>query len=164
MLCDAIHNSTWRALPSSRNFWKTSLITSCSRQIRIEAETDVPIPGVADRDRDPQLAAPRLRSCRLVHSGSDDAQLELADAALHAEQQAIVRAARIVDAVEIDDAGLDQPAQLEQMMPVAAIAREPRGIEAEHRADLAGAQRGDQAIEAGPLDGAARRCGRDRRR
>ena len=36
------------------------------------------------------------------------AQLELADAALHAEQQAIVRPARVVDAVEVDDAGLDQ--------------------------------------------------------
>jgi hypothetical protein len=28
--------------------------------IRIDAETEMPIPGVADRRRDPQLAAPRL--------------------------------------------------------------------------------------------------------
>ena len=59
--------------------------------IRIKAETDIPIPGVADRRRDPQLATTRLRSCRLVHSRSDDPQLELADAPLHAEQQAVVR-------------------------------------------------------------------------
>ena len=43
-------------------------------------------------------------------------------------------------------------------MPVAAIACEPRGIEAQHRANLPGAQGGDQAIEAGPLDGATRRA------
>jgi hypothetical protein len=42
------------------------------------------------------------------------------------------------------------------MVPVAAIAREPRGIEAEHSADLPGAQGGDQAFEAGPFDGATR--------
>ena len=126
--------------------------------IGIEAETDVAIPGVADWSRDPQLAAPRLRSCRLVHSGSDDVQLELADAALHAEQQAVVGAARVVHTVEVDDAGFHQSAQLEQMMPIAAIASEPRGIEAEHRAHLSGAERCNQALEAGPLDGAARRA------
>ena len=33
---------------------------------------------------------------------------------------------------------------------------EPRGIEAEHSADLPSAQGSDQAIKAGPFDGAAR--------
>src|SRR5262245_41029695 len=54
--------------------------------VRIEAEADVPVPSVTDWTRDPQLAAPGLRSCRLVHPRSDDPQLELADAPLHAEQ------------------------------------------------------------------------------
>jgi hypothetical protein len=58
--------------------------------------------------------------------------------------------------IEVDNTGLDQPAQLEQMMPVAAVPSEPRGIEAEYSADLAGAQRGDQSVEAGPVDSAAR--------
>ena len=48
------------------------------------------------------------------------------------------------------------PAQLQEMVPVAAVAREPRSIEAKHGTDLASAQFGDQAIEAGPLGGAAR--------
>jgi hypothetical protein len=93
--------------------------------IGIEAETDMAVPGIADRRRDPQLAAPCLRSRRVVHPGSNDAQLELADAALHAEQQAVVGAARIIDAVEVDDAGFHQSAQFEQMVPVAAVPREP---------------------------------------
>src|SRR5882762_8088018 len=53
-------------------------------------------------------------------------KLELADAALHAKQQAIVPSARVINAIEIDDAGLHQSAQLEQMMPITAIARESR--------------------------------------
>src|ERR1044071_2054375 len=84
--------------------------------IRVECEADMPVPCVADGDRDPELTAPRLRPGRLVHARADDTQLELGDAALHTEQQTVVRAARIVHAVQVDDAGLDQPAQLEQMM------------------------------------------------
>jgi hypothetical protein len=64
--------------------------------------------------------------------------------------------ARVVYAIKVDDTGLDQSAQLEQMMPVTPIACEPRGIETQHRTNLSGAQGGDQAIEAGPFDGAAR--------
>src|SRR5262245_4580517 len=117
----------------------------------------MPVPCVADGDRDPELAAPRLRPGRLVHARADDTQLELGDAALHAEQEPVVRTARIVHAVEVDDAGLDQAAQLEQMMPVAAIAGETRGIETQHGTDLPGAQGGDETIETGPPDGATRR-------
>ena len=117
----------------------------------------MPVPDVADRDRDPQLAAPRLRSYRVVHPRSDDPQLELADAALHAEQQAIVRPARVVHAIKVDDAGIHQSAQLQEMVPVAAIASEPRGIEAEYSANLPGAKSGDQSVETRPVDSATRR-------
>src|SRR5262245_66354629 len=107
----------------------------------------MPVPCIADGDRDPELAAPRLRPGRLVHARADDTQLELRDAALHAEQEPVVRTARIVHAVEVDDAGLDQPAQLEQMMPVTAIAGETRGIEAQQGNDLRGAHGGDYMYE-----------------
>jgi hypothetical protein len=43
------------------------------------------------------------------------------------------------------------------MMPVAAIASEPRGIEAEHSSDLPDAQSRDQAVEAWSVDSATRR-------
>ena len=42
------------------------------------------------------------------------------------------------------------------MMPITSIARESRGVETEHCANLSGAQGGDQAIEAGSFDSAAR--------
>jgi hypothetical protein len=40
------------------------------------------------------------------------------------------------------------------MMPITSIARESRCVETKHRANLSGAQGGNEAIEAGPFDGA----------
>jgi hypothetical protein len=43
------------------------------------------------------------------------------------------------------------------MVPVAAIASEPRGVEAKHSTDLPSAQSRDQSIEARPVHSATRR-------
>jgi hypothetical protein len=43
------------------------------------------------------------------------------------------------------------------MMPITSIARESRGVETKHRANLSGAQGGNQTIKAGSFDGAT--CG-----
>ena len=124
--------------------------------IRIEVKTDMAVPDIADWRRDSQLAAPRFRSRRVVHPGSNDPQLD--DAALHAEQQAVVGAARIIDAVEVDYAGFHKSTQFEQMVPVAAIAREPRCIKAQDRANLPRTQGSNQTIKARALDGATCRA------
>src|SRR4051794_12839039 len=54
----------------------------------------------------------------------------------------------IVHAIGIDDASVDETTQLEQMMPVPPVAGETGRIEAKHSADLAGAQPGDELLEA----------------
>ena len=113
------------------------------------------MPDVADRHADAQLAAARLGAGGVEHAGAQHAELELADAALHAEQQPIVRPAGVVDAVQVDHPRLDQAAQLEQVMPVAAVAGEPGGVEAQHSADLAGAEPRHEPLEAGPRHHAA---------
>ncbi len=79
-------------------------------QVGIEAETDLAMPDVTDRHADPQLTTPGFCSGGIEHAGAQHAKLELADAALHAEQEPIVRPAGIVDAVQIDHSGLDQAA------------------------------------------------------
>lgn len=43
------------------------------------------------------------------HSRAQHAELELADAAFYAKKQAIIWPTRIIDPVEIDDAGFDKP-------------------------------------------------------
>ena len=127
-------------------------------QVRIEAEAHLAMPDVTDRHADPQFAAPRLGSRRVVHSGAQHAEFELADAALHSQQEPVVRAARVINPVEIDDARADKTAEFQQVMPVAAVAGKPRSVEAQHGADVAGAKPRDKPIEARPRHRPARRA------
>ena len=78
------------------------------------------------------------------------AQLELADAALHAQQQPVVGPARVIDAVDVDDARLYQAAQFEQVMPIPPVAGKTGGIEAQHGPDLARTQTRHQPLESRP--------------
>ena len=71
-------------------------------QVGIEAEAMVPAPEVADGHADAELAPLCLRARGLEHPRAQDAELELADAALHAEEEPVVRPTRIVHAVEVD--------------------------------------------------------------
>src|SRR6516162_9556671 len=56
-------------------------------------------------------------------------QLHLAHGALHPEQQPVVGRARIIDAVLIDDQRADYTAELQQRVPVASVAGEPRCLD-----------------------------------
>jgi len=126
--------------------------------VGIKAQSDLAMPQVTYGDGNPQFSPPRLRTGGVEHPRTQDAQLELADAALHPEQQAIVGATRVIDTVEIDDARLDEPTELQKVMPIAAVPGEPRGVEAKNGANLAGAQPSDELLKSGPGDGAARRA------
>ena len=126
-------------------------------QVGIESQPILAVPDVADWDGQAKLAAPRLGARRIEHARAQDAELEFADAALHPEQQAVVGAARVVDAVHVDDESFDEAAEFEQVMPVAAVASQTRGVRAQHGADFPGAQPRDEPIEAGAFDRAAGR-------
>src|SRR3954462_15008306 len=108
-------------------------------QIGIEAGAEIAMPDVSDRHADAQLAPPCLGPGGITHPSAQNAELELADAALHAQEQTVIRATRIVDPLEVNHARFDEPAQFEQVMPVASIAREPRGIQAQHGSNVPGA-------------------------
>ena len=124
-------------------------MTLLEPEVGIEAEAGLAMPDIADRHADPKFATARLRPGGVKHARPDHPKLELADAALHAEQQAVVRQAGIVDAIEVDDTRLDKPAQFEQVVPVPALACQPRSVKAEHGADFPGAQGGDKLLEPG---------------
>ena len=103
---------------------------------------------VADRHGEEEFAAAGLLLQGFERALAEQRQLHLAHRALHAEQQAIVRMPRIVDAVLVDDQRADQPAELEQRMPVAPVAGEPRGLDRDDGADPALADRRQQLLEA----------------
>src|SRR4051794_40658602 len=56
--------------------------------------------------------------------------------------------ARIIEALAIGQDHAKQRAQFEQLMPIAVVARQPRGIEAEHQPGIAQPDLGNQPLEA----------------
>src|SRR3954447_7068493 len=105
----------------------------------------------AARQVEAQLAALGLVPASLLEPRPHDVELGLAHRALEAQQEAVVEKPRVVHAVVVGDEGSRQGADLEQVVPVPAGAREARDLEAEHQADVAEADLGDQPLEAGPL-------------
>ena len=72
--------------------------------------------------------------------------------ALQAEQQTVVDDSRIVRAFGIDDERPRQRAQIDQVMPVPPVARQPRRFDAIDGADVARAHHRHQPLEAGAFD------------
>lgn len=122
------------------------------RRARLGRSQSVLAPAVALRQGEAQLAASGLGIPRSQTSLTHQAELVLGHRALETQQQAIVDVTRIVDAVEVDDEGAGQSAQIDQVMPGAPLAGEPRGFQAIDGADAALADRGDELLEAGPDD------------
>jgi hypothetical protein len=93
--------------------------------VGIETKPYFTVPDVTEGDRYPQFAPSGFGPSRIDHPRPQDTQLKLADAAFHAQKKPVVRPTRIVDTVRINNPGFDKPAQLEQMVPISAVAREP---------------------------------------
>jgi hypothetical protein len=64
--------------------------------------------------------------------------------------------ARIIDSVLVDDDGADQSTELDESMPVAAVAGETRRLDRKHRTDTTVADCSQQSLEARTGDPAAR--------
>lgn len=76
-------------------------------QIRIEAQAEFAVPDIADGNADTQLTTVGFGASRVEHPGLEHPEFEFTNASLHPQQQAVVRPARIVDALQIDYPGLD---------------------------------------------------------
>ncbi len=122
--------------------------------IRIHHQPELGRPDVADRHGHAQLAAARLGEGGLEQTLAQERELELAHRALEPQQQPIVRRAGVVDAVGVDDVRADEAAELEEVMPVAPIAREPRRLETEHGADQPFADLADETPKPRTIHGA----------
>ncbi len=118
-----------------------------------------PIPAdahVANGNRHEQLTAACLPAERLVGPLPKDRQFHLAHGPFHTEQQAVIGMARIIDPIFIDNERGNQTAKLQQRVPIAAIARQPRGFDRHHRTNTALADPGEKLLETGPCDAGTR--------
>src|SRR4051794_26346059 len=123
--------------------------------VRVQDDRTGAVMDQSSREGQAQLATRRFLALALVEAHSDLMQLRLAQDAGQAQEPAVVVGARIVEPLAIGDEHPEQGAQLEQLMPVAVIAREPGGIQADDQAGIAEPDLGNELLEAGSF-GAAR--------
>ena len=83
-----------------------------------------------------------------MQAQADLVQLGFAHDPRQAEQQPVMVGARVVEPLAIGQDHAKQRAQFEQLMPIAVVARQPRGIQAENQPGIAQPDLGDQPLEA----------------
>ena len=125
--------------------------------IGIEANPAIATIRQPGRQRHPQLASRRLLSLALMQPQLNLMKFSLAHDPGQAEQQTVMIGARIVHALAIGDQHSKQRAQFQELMPIVVVARQPRGIQAQHQPRLPEANLGDQPLEAAAA--VARRTG-----
>jgi hypothetical protein len=86
-----------------------------------------------------------------LQPGTDEAELAFGHGPLEAQQQPVVEAAGVVEAVLIADQGAGQAAQLQELVPVGVVAGQPGALQAEHDPGPAQRHLGDQLLEALPV-------------
>jgi hypothetical protein len=123
--------------------------------IRVHHQPEVGRPHVADRDGHSELASARFGQGGVEQTLTEKREFELAHRALEPKQQAIVERARVVHPVGIDEQRFGQRAQIYQVMPIAVVARQPRGLQRKHRTGFSRTHARQQLQKARPLDQSA---------
>src|SRR3984893_8669545 len=99
-----------------------------------------------------QFAAASLLADCLLGALPQQTQFGLTHSPLHPKKQTIIHDIRIVDSIEIHQDRSDHATQLDQMMPVAAVARQSRSLDAKDSACFAAAHLGHQTLESRALN------------
>jgi len=116
---------------------------------------DPAIPGVDVTHGQPedQGTPARLGEQSLVGPLPDPAPLGLTHRPFQPEQEAIIQLAGVVDALAIDDERVGKAAEIEELVPVAIVAGEPRDIETDDGPGVPETDLGHQPLEARPSRG-----------
>ncbi|HZY41347.1 MAG TPA: hypothetical protein VFF59_05020, partial [Anaerolineae bacterium] len=134
-----------------RKFAKDQIDSGTDPGIRIFLDAVVRSFDIPDRNPSNQGTPLRLlQQCR-VRTLAETRDFHLADRALHAQQQSVVRESGVVLGFGVDQQRADDAAKLQQSMPVPAIARQPRRLNAEDGTHLPIAERAQQAFKAGAV-------------
>ena len=112
--------------------------------VGVEDDVAGGVVGRPDRQRGDQLPAAGLGQDPAAQPGSDEMQFCLRHLPFHAQHEAIIKIARVIEAVFVADQGAGQPAELEELVPVGGVAGEPGAFQAEHDPGPAQGHLGDQ--------------------
>ena len=110
---------------------------------------------IADREPEPQLAALRSGALGALQPAGHHVQLGLRHLRLEPQQQPIVEVLQVIDPVSVQHQGVGQRAELKQPQEVRVVARQPRDLQPEDRADLPETHPRDQLLVALPRVGIA---------
>ena len=103
---------------------------------------------VADGHGFAEFAPTRLGFPARQHPCLEDMKLGFRHRSFQTQKEAIVVVGRIIHPVGVGDQRVEQRADLQKLMPIPAGARQPRHLHAEHEADLAEPDLGDQPLKA----------------
>lgn len=118
-----------------------------------------PVAGLheADWSRDDQLATTGFLIAGRQRPLPQQIEFLLVEAPLQIEKQTVVSLAQRICCLLIDQDGVDDPAHLDQLLPIAAVAGKARHFPRRDRTNLAQADLGDYPVEARPRNTARRR-------
>jgi hypothetical protein len=108
----------------------------------------------ANRCRNDEFSTPRLLIARRQRALPQKVKLILVEAPLQPQEQPVIALSGRIDGLLIDQQCINDAAHLDQLLPVAIVARKARHLSSRHRTDLTEANFGDHAFEAG-ADGSA---------
>ncbi len=112
---------------------------------------------ITHRQRLAELPPPGLGVAARQHPRLDDVQFCFRHRPLQPKQQTIVEVGRIIHAVNIGDQGVEQRADLQQLVPVPARSRQAGHLDAQNQPDMAKPHFRHQTLETQPpFDAAAR--------
>jgi hypothetical protein len=115
--------------------------------VRIESDAPAGQPDVAQRRRRKQLATLGLVQLAAFESVAHGDQFNFTHHPLEPKNQPIIRVARIVDAFLIGQQGLEESAQLKQLMPVLVGTRQAADLQAQDQAHMTHGNFRDQALK-----------------
>ena len=121
--------------------------------IRVLDHHAADLPHEAGRKDQCKLTAGCLVQETRCEARPNGVQLDFGDRALEPEQQASIRSAGIIDTVSVGDQTILVTAEIEQRIPVRAIACQTRDLGGEHDTDLSKRDTRDQILEALPVVG-----------
>ena len=116
--------------------------------VGVEHHLVLVVVGQADRQPDLQRAARGGVALAADHPSPDPLKLELAQGPLHAQEELIVAVVGIVDAGLVEDQGIGDAGDPQQLVPVGVVSRQARDLQAENDAHIAGGDAPHQVAEA----------------
>jgi hypothetical protein len=119
--------------------------------IRILNDHPVRVSYKADRQSERKLAAPGLGKKTRRQTAADGVKLKLGYSSLQPEQQATVCAAGIVDAISIGNEASAHAANVQEWVPIGAVACQTRHVDRQDQAHFVEPDPTDQLLEAAPL-------------